>query len=107
MRTLPSERIAGGTKLAIPAAGGGYVVMTEDPQVIQSLQQRVARDGGKTVQLERDLAARRARAMAYSSQRLAQVGLNAEVAAREAAAVNQQLAQVDSQLAAGRRRAGS
>ena len=46
----------------------------------------------KTVQLERDLAARRARAMAYSSQRLVQVGLNAEVAAREAAAVNQQLA---------------
>ena len=102
MRTLPSERIAGGTRLAIPAAGDGYVVMTEDPQVIQSLQQRVARDGGKTVQLERDLAARRARAMAYSSQRLAQVGLNAEVAAREAAAVNQQLALVDSQLAAGR-----
>ena len=31
--------------------------MTEDPQVIQSLQQRVARDGGKIVQLERDLAA--------------------------------------------------
>lgn len=102
MRTLPSERIAGGTRMAIPAAGDGYVVMTEDSQVIQSLQQRVARDGGKTVQLERDLAARRARAMAYSSQRLAQVGFNAEVAAREAAAVNQQLALVDSHLAAGR-----
>ena len=102
MRTLPSERIAGGTRIAIPAAGDGYVVMTEDPQVIQSLQQRVARDGGKTVQLERELAARRARAMAYSSQRLAQVGLNAEVAAKEAAAVNQQLALVDSHLAAGR-----
>jgi len=102
MRTLTSERIAGGTRLAIPAAGDGYVAMTEDPQVIQNLQQRVARDGGKTVQLERDLAARRAQAMAYSSQRLAQVGLNAEVAARDAAAVNQQLALVDSQLAAGR-----
>jgi hypothetical protein len=69
--------------------------------VIQSLQQRVARDGGKTVLLERDLAARRARTMAYGSQRLAQVGLNAEVAAKEAAAVNQQLALVDSHLAAG------
>jgi hypothetical protein len=102
MRTLQSERIAGGTRLAIPVAGDGYVVMTEDPQVIQSLQQRVARDGGKTVLLERDLAARRARTMAYGSQRLAQVGLNAEVAAKEAAAVNQQLALVDSHLAAGR-----
>jgi hypothetical protein len=88
--------------LAIPAAGDGYVVMTEDPQVIQSLQQRVTRDGGKTVQLERDLAARRAQAMAYNSQRLAQVGLSTEVAAREATAVNQQLALVDSHLAAGR-----
>lgn len=101
MRTLPSERIAGGTRLAIPAAGDGYVVLTEDSQVIASLQQRVARDGAKTAQLERDLAARRVRAMAYRSQRLAQVGLNAEVAAREATAVNQQLALVDSQLAAG------
>lgn len=102
MRTLSSERIAGGTRMAIPAAGDGYVVMTEDSQVIQSLQQRVSRDGGKTVQLERELAARRARAMAYSSQRLVQVGLNAEVAAKEAAAVNQQLVLVDSHLAAGR-----
>jgi hypothetical protein len=102
MRTLPSERIAGGTRMAIPAAGDGYVVMTEDSQVIQSLQQRVSRDGGRTVQLERELAARRARALAYSSQRLVQAGLNAEVAAKEAAAVNQQLALVDSHLAAGR-----
>ncbi len=102
MRTLPSERIAGGTKVSIPAAGGGYVVMTEDARVIQSLQQRIARDGGQTVQLERGLAARRARAFAYSTQRLVQAGLNAEIAAREAAAVNQQLAQVDSHLAAGR-----
>jgi hypothetical protein len=101
MRTLPSQRIAGGTKISLPAAGGGYVLMTEDPQVIQSLQQRIGRDGVKTVQLERDLAARRVRAMAYASQRLTQVGLSAEVAAREAATVNQQLAQVDSDLAAG------
>jgi hypothetical protein len=102
MRTLSSDRIAGGTRMAIPVAGDGYVVMTEDGQVIQNLQQRVARDGGKTVQLERELAARRARAMAYSSQRLAQFGLNAEVAAREAAAINQQMAVVDTELAAGR-----
>lgn len=101
MRTLPSQRIAGGTKISLPAAGGGYVLMTEDPQVIQSLQQRIGRDGVKTVQLERDLAARRVREMAYGSQRLMQVGLSADVAAREAAAVNQQLVQVDSQLAAG------
>jgi hypothetical protein len=101
MRTLPSQRIAGGTKISLPAAGGGYVLMTEDPQVVQSLQQRVGRDGVKTVQLERELAARRVRAMAYASQRLTQVGLSAEVAAREAAAINQQLAEVDSQLAAG------
>ena len=55
----------------------------------------------RTVQLERDLAARRVRATGYSSQRLMQVGLNAEVAAREAEVLNQQLALVVSQLAAG------
>jgi hypothetical protein len=102
MRPVASSRIAGGTKLSVPAAGGGYVVMTEDPQVIQSLRERVSRHGARTLQLERELAARRARSLAYSTQRLAQVGFNAEVAAREAATVNQQLAQVDSQIAAGR-----
>lgn len=102
MRALDSGRIAGGTKLSVPAAGGGFVVMTEDPQVIQSLQQRVSREGARTLQLERELAARRARALAYCTQRLAAAGVNAEIAARDAASVNQQLAQIDSQIAAGR-----
>ncbi len=101
MRTMDPQRIAGGTKITLPPTSGGYVLMTEDPQVIQSLQQRISRDGAKTVQLEHDLAVRCACASAYGTQRSAQLGFNAELAAREVATVDQQLAQSDSLLAAG------
>ena len=40
MRLLPSQRIAGGTKISLPNAGDGLVLMTEDPQVIQQHAQR-------------------------------------------------------------------
>lgn len=101
MRSLPSQRIAGGTKMAIPGSGDGYLLMAEDPQVIQVLRQRVIREGGKIIQLERDLAVRRARDVAYCGQKLTALGFKAEIAARNAAAVSQQLPQADSQLAAG------
>jgi hypothetical protein len=101
MRSLPSQRIAGGTNMSIPGSGDGFVLMTEDPQVIQSLRQRVARDGAKLVQLERDMAVRRARAVVYCGQKLTESGFKAEVAARGAATVNQQLAQIDSLITSG------
>ena len=101
MQTLPSHRIAGGTRVTLPAVGTGFVLMTEDPIVIQSLRRRIARDGPKTVQLEHDVAVDRARTFISASQRLAPPGENSQAASRRLATMNQQLAQMDSLLAAG------
>ncbi len=101
MQTLPSQRIAGGTRISLPASGDGFVVITEDPQVIQNLRQRVAREGPKTVQLERDLAVQQARLFAGTAQKLVQLGYNLDAAARESASINQQLARLDGLLTTG------
>ena len=101
MRLLPSQRVAGGTRFSLPAAGDGFALMTEDPQVIQVLRQCVVRDGAKTVQLERDLAVQRARSLAYCVQKLMQLGFKADVAASQAATINQQLSQLDAMVASG------
>jgi hypothetical protein len=101
MRLLASERIAGGTKITLPVASDGLVLITEDPQVIQSMRQRVSRDGPKTIQIERDLAVQRAHVLASGGQKLAQLGYNSELVAREIAAINQQIAQLDSLFTSG------
>ncbi len=101
IRILSSQRVAGGTRVKQPGGGEGFILITEDPQVIQSLRQRIAHDGAATVQLERDLAARQARQMASTCQRLAQLGYNSDLAMRIAATVNQQVPQMDSLLAGG------
>ena len=95
MRALASQRIAGGTRISVPAGGDGYVLMTEDPQVIHSLRQRVAYDGPKTVQQERDLVVQRAQMFVDTGKRLVQLGYNADLVTREFATINQQLAQLE------------
>jgi hypothetical protein len=101
MRALPSQRITGGTRITLPGGGADLVLMTEDPQVIQSLRQRVARDGPKTVQIEHDLAVQKSQAFARAGQRLAQLGYNSDSVTREATAINQQIAQLDTLLTSG------
>jgi len=101
MRALPSQRIAGGTKFALPARDDGFVLITEDPRVIQSLAQRVARDGAKTVQIERDLALQHGRALSATIQRLGQLGIHSDAATNALAAINQQLAQLESLITSG------
>ncbi|HEX5472740.1 MAG TPA: hypothetical protein VFW73_12690 [Lacipirellulaceae bacterium] len=101
MHILSSERVAGGTRVKLPSGGEGFILMTEDPKVVQSLRERIAREGSATVQLERDLAAQQARALASAGQRLTQLSYSAATAMQEAALANQQTAQVDSLLAGG------
>jgi hypothetical protein len=101
MRTLPTERVAGGTKISLPGQGDGFVLITEDWQVIQSLRQRLARDSKSTVQLERELAVQRSRKLADTAARLAQLGTNADAVTKNVAAINQQITHVDGLIAAG------
>ncbi|MEX0612617.1 MAG: hypothetical protein WD229_10910, partial [Pirellulales bacterium] len=102
LRTLPLQRVAGGTRVVLPSAADALAVITEDPQVINSLRQRIHRDGAQVVRLRRDLAAQRTTLMANTAARLTQLGHNNDAAARGGAAVNAQLRQVDVLLAGGR-----
>jgi hypothetical protein len=102
LRTLSAQRVAGGTRFALPSAGDAFALITEDPQVIQSLRQRIARDGPRIVRLERDLIAWRSKWIADTARRLTQLGHSSDAAARGAASVDAMLRQIDAQLAAGR-----
>lgn len=101
MRSLSSQRVAGGTRFVLPSAGDSLVVITEDPQVMQSLRQRITRQAAKTVQLQRDLAVQRAQSIFDTDRRLAQLGYKSNTGATEVAAVNARLAQLDSLLNSG------
>jgi hypothetical protein len=56
IRPLMSQRIAGGTRITLPADSDGSLLITEDPQVIQSYRQRIVRDAAHVARLQRELA---------------------------------------------------
>jgi hypothetical protein len=101
MRSLLSQRIAGGTRFTVPPGGDGFILITEDPQVIYNLRRRISRDGPTLVQMERELTTQRARSFAETSQKLIQLGYNADLAAREVTKINQQVGQLESFIASG------
>jgi hypothetical protein len=102
MRAVPLQRVAGGTRLALPATGNVFALVTEDPLVIQSLRQRVTREGPRFVRLQRELLAQQASLVADNARRLAQLGLRNDASARVMASLDASLRQLDAQLAAGR-----
>jgi hypothetical protein len=105
MRSLSSslsmQRVAGGTRLTLPAATGGLVVITEDPQAVQGLRQRISRQSAQTLRLERDLLVARVQSMVAIDGRLAQFGMKPNLSAADAAAMNARLAQLDSLMNSG------
>lgn len=102
MRPLAAKRVSGGTRLALEAADDGLVVISQDPQIIVSLRQRIARDAPGTLRLERELARLQAAAISETSRSLAKLRYNCQVADEFAAAAEAKLQQADSLLAAGR-----
>jgi hypothetical protein len=95
MRSLASERIAGGTRISAPTSSDGLVVITEDPKVVQSLRQHIARHGTQTLRLERDLAFERVKTVFQTEQRLAQLSFKLNLSAGDVTAANARLAQLD------------
>jgi hypothetical protein len=102
MKTLPTQRIAGGTRIAFRPANDAYVLLTEDPKVVQSLRQQRTRNGERIVRLLRESAALKSAQIAESVRRLAQVGSHNHAVARTAATAAAQLQQVDAGLASRR-----
>jgi hypothetical protein len=100
LRTLTSERPAGGTKFSIPSADG-LVVITADPKVVQSLRQHIQRHAAQTLKLERELLVEMTRAAFQTDQRLAQLGHRALVSANDASAMSARIAQLDAAISSG------
>jgi hypothetical protein len=102
LRTLPLRRVAGGTRVVMRPDDNAYLLMTEDPQVLQGLRHRIAREGAQCVRVQRDLAALNITCLGDSVRRLAQLGHRTDAAAQAMTGVYAQLRQVDALLAAGR-----
>lgn len=96
MRSLSSQRVAGGTRLSVPASGEGLVVITEDPQVVQGLRQRINRHAAQTARLQRNLLVEQAQSIVDIDRRLTKLGAKPTISASDSAAINSRLAQLDS-----------
>jgi hypothetical protein len=103
LRPLASQRIAGGTRIVLPAHDSeSLVLITEDPTVIHGFRQRVARNGPRVALLQRELAKMQLSQVAEIQQRLTKLGLSNEWHERQIAALASQLRDVDGQLSSGR-----
>jgi hypothetical protein len=101
LRSLPLQRVAGGTRIALPSPDDGFVLITEDAHVIQVFRQRVASQGANFVRAQRDFANQEAALITSAVRRAPKLGQTND-ALRRAMAVNMQLAQIDPLLTAGR-----
>jgi len=100
LKALATQRVAGGMRLVVPTLENSFVLITEDPQVIQHLRRQIARQGAAYVHLQRNLAAQRAIHFAEITRRLAQLGYASETV-QLAAKVNARLSEIDHLLATG------
>ena len=102
LQPLATERVAGGTRIVVPAGSDDMLLVTEDPQVVQAFRQRVAQDGPQIARLRRDLAEQRAALLADTARRLTPLGYNSDSAMRRIASVRADVQQCDALLSAGR-----
>ncbi|HEX4414539.1 MAG TPA: hypothetical protein VH107_12985 [Lacipirellulaceae bacterium] len=98
---ISPQRVAGGTRLTMPAGANAMVLMTEDPQVVQALRQRIVRQANQTARLQRDFVVARAQSVFQIDQLLSQLNLKPTLNAAAAASMNTQLGQLDSLLGSG------
>jgi hypothetical protein len=102
LKTVPIQRVAGGTRFAFRPAEDAFVLMTEDPKVVQSLRQHISRSGDRVVWLLRESAALKTAAITTAARRLTQCGVNCNVALQTSAGTAAVLQQVDQARASHR-----
>lgn len=100
MGALATDRVAGGTRLKVPAPDAGLVVITEDPLIVRALRQRIDRQAAATLRLERDMLVAASQALMETDRRLAQVRGKPNPTSVDAASINARLAQLDSLIGA-------
>jgi len=102
LRTLESKRVAGGVRVTLHGPDDALLLITEDRAVITSFRRRFAQDGRRAVQLQRDLAAAQARALAVDAHRLASLGVRRDDTQSAIGAAQAEIGRANSLLAAGR-----
>ncbi len=102
LTALESKRVAGGTRVVIERDTGGFVLMTEDPQVITRFRQRIAQQGTRAAQRQYALATVRSRSLSTLASRLQQIGANTKSADQALASAGADLRRANSLLSAGK-----
>jgi hypothetical protein len=102
LRPLASKRIAGGVRVELEGDADSLILLTDDPTVIATFRQRLARDGRRALQLERDLAIARAKSLVGTARRLEQFGASSKDVMQTVGAANTALSQCNSLAASGK-----
>jgi hypothetical protein len=103
LRPLVSQRVAGGTRIVLPADDrDSFVILTEDPGVVYGFRQRIARDAPRTARLQHELAKLYAHTAAERHRRLARFGASSDQDQRQIADITPRLREVDSLLLSNR-----
>jgi hypothetical protein len=101
MRRLPTERVAGGTRVVVERDEDAMVLMTDDPAVVGSIRQRVARVGRQAVVLQRDLAAATAKMVPEAGPLVGELEAVNGPMLEAAPQARAEIGRANSQLAAG------
>jgi hypothetical protein len=101
LKAQTTQRVAGGVRFSLKPDETTYILITENPQVVQFLRQRIARDGSRYVQLLRDSLIAEATILAQSAQRLSALGVNTAETTSAFAGFDPQIRQVNVLLASG------
>jgi hypothetical protein len=102
LRPLTAKRVAGGSRLTLDSADDDLVIISQEPQLMVNLRQRIARDGPATHRLEAELARLEAGAVGENSRSLARLRYDCRTVDNHVAAADGLLRQADGLLAAGR-----
>jgi hypothetical protein len=99
LKPLPVQRVAGGTKFNFQPLEDTFILLTENPRVVQSLRQHISQYGERIVRLRRESAALQLASLNDTTRRLAQAGFQITSASQIAASASGMLQQADTALA--------
>jgi hypothetical protein len=103
LRPLVSQRVAGGTRIVLPADDRDSVILlTEDPAVVYGFRQRIARDAPRIARLQHELTKLCTGAAVERQRRLSRLGASSEQDQRQIAIIASQLREVDILLSSNR-----
>ena len=102
MQSLPSKRVAGGTRVEFDPNSVLGVLLTEDLSVISGFRQRVASGGRRAAQLQYSLAVSRLRTLSAASPQLASHGINTKNLDQSLGSANTEISKANAALTAGK-----